>query len=129
MQPHKGHDKKMEGGTMTEQQTINLILKAPDTPDEDLTAEEQAFLQKHWEDLTPEEQALYHAAWRQAPGTIEHAAATAGCTQEEMKSAARVIRAMLDRWKEDGASQQEIDGTSVQEFLTAIEREARQCRL
>lgn len=110
---------------MTDREKLDAIRKETEVLSSELTAEERAFLDKGWDERSEDEKRLYYAVWREKPDTIEHAAYNAGCTHEELATAARVIRAIRDAWIAAArTAAKEFEHILAAEVLEVIERAA-----
>ena len=116
---------------MTDRQKIELIKRATEILDDDLTIEEHEFLYgRSWDDVPEEEKQLWYTAWREKPTTIEHAAYNTGCTPAEVAAAAKVVRAVRESWLDAGAARpKEFDiETPAGDLLALLERAAADLR-
>ena len=110
---------------MTDREKLDAIRKETEVLSSELTEEERAFLDKGWDERSEEEKRLYYVVWRDKPDTIEHAAYNAGCTPEELATAARVIRAIRDAWIAAArTAAKEFEHILAAEVLEVIERAA-----
>ena len=112
---------------MTDREKIELIKRATEILDDDLTIEEHEFLYgRSWDDVPEEEKQLWYTAWREKPTTIEHAAYNTGCTPAEVAIAAKVVRAIRENWLDAGAARpKEFDiETPAGDLLALLERAA-----
>ena len=112
---------------MTDREKIELIKRATEILESDLTTEEYNFLYgRSWDDLPEEEKQLWYTAWREKPTTIEHAAHNSGCTPAEVGIAAKVVRAIRESWLDAGAAYpKDFDEiTPAGDLLALLERAA-----
>jgi hypothetical protein len=107
---------------MDREYLISLIKNAGEMAPAKLTAAEREFLNKSWDNRADDEKALFYEAWREMPGTIEHAAAS--LTAESIKGAASVISAMISTMLNNGAANIEIETITITELLAVLEYEA-----
>ena len=116
---------------MTDRQKIELIKRSINMLEDELTTEEYNFLYgRSWENVPEEEKQLWYTAWRETPGTIEHAAYNTDCCPAEIVTAAKVVRAIRESWLDTGiALPKEFDkNTPAGELLELLERVAAQMR-
>ena len=113
---------------MTDRQKIELIKRETRTLASELTAEEQAFLERDWDSLTEADRRLYYTAWKEKPGTMEHAAYNTGCSPAEIAAAAKVVRAIRNAWTAaaDTAAEEFDERTPAGELLEVLERAAEE---
>lgn len=111
---------------MTDRQKIELIKRATEILEDDLTIEEHEFLYRSWDDTPEADKQLWHTAYREKPDTIEHAAYNTGCTPAEVATAAKVVRAIRESWLDAGAARpKEFDkNTPAGDLLALLERAA-----
>ena len=107
---------------MDREYLIELIKRAGEVAPATLTAAEREFLNKAWSDRTDEEKAPFYEAWREMPGTIEHAAAD--LPADNIKDAANVVSAIINTMTNNGATNSEIETISIMELLATLEYEA-----
>ena len=112
---------------MTDRQKIDLIKRATEILDDDLSIEEYNFLYgRSWDDTPEAEKQLWYTAWQEKPDTIEHAAYNTGCTPAEVAAAAKVVRAIRDAWTAaiSTAAEEFDERTPAGDLLALLERAA-----
>ena len=123
--------KLVEGISMTDERKMELIRREPEMlPGElrTLSADERAFIEAKWDEISGHDRDLFYKVWSEKPRTLEHAAVTAGCTADEIRTAAKVLRAIWTAWRASGISKREMDGTEATQLLSVIDWRARTCR-
>ena len=114
---------------MTDKEIIDLLVNLPEMLESELTEEQVKFICKPEEERTAHEKQLYQRAFAIRAKSLEHAADTIRCRQVEMYAAAKIVRAIREKWIAAGVDPKELDDkTTAGQLLSLLEREVEKVR-